>query len=273
MPSKAVPVSEMRFVGKTVVVTGAGSGIGAETSRRFAAEGANVVIADIDFVSASAVADSIDGALAVKVDVRSREQLRSMVAASVDRFGGVDVLVNNAMSCSETPFLEITPQEVAKDFEVTVMGPFFASQEVIPGMIARGGGVILNVSSVNGMSYFGNEAYSAAKAGLNSLTAALAIQFGASGIRCNAVAPGSVATEYWRARERADPTVLEQAARWYPLGRVGQPADVASALMFLASEAASWITGVVLPVEGGLLAGNLAMARGLVQARDDGAHD
>lgn len=257
----------MRFSDKTVVVTGSASGIGAETARRFAQEGASVVIADINLPAAERVSASIAGSIAIEVDVTSRGALRSMVATVTDRFGGLDVLINNAMSCSELSFLDITSDEVKHDFEVTVMGPFFASQEVIPGMIERGGGVILNVSSVNGLSYFGNEAYSAAKAGVQSLTKSIALQFGGNGIRCNAVAPGSVATEYWEHRVHEDPDVLIKAAKWYPLGRIGQPGDVAEALMFLASDAASWITGIVLPVEGGVLAGNLAMAREIVPSQ------
>jgi len=254
-------------------VTGSASGIGAETVRRFAAEGANVVIADTNMPGAERVAASIEGSLAVEVDVTSREALRTMVDIVTQRFGGIDVFVNNAMSCSEAPFLELTSDDIRRDFEVTIMGPFFASQEVIPGMIKRGGGVILNVSSVNGLSYFGNEAYSAAKAGLQSLTKSIAVQFGGNGIRCNAVAPGSVATEYWEHRVKEDPLVFEKAARWYPLGRVGLPSDVAESLMFLASDAASWITGIVLPVEGGVLAGNLAMAREIVPSQRVAADD
>lgn len=254
----------MRFIDKTVVVTGSGGGIGAQTARRFAAEGARVIIADINMPAAKRVASTIGGALAIEVDVTSRDALHHMVATTTEKFGGIDVLINNAMSCSETPFLEITADEVQQDFAVSVMGPFFACQEVIPGMIAQGGGVILNVASVNGITYFGNEAYSAAKAGLINLTKSVAIQFGSVGIRCNAVAPGSIATESWNAREKLDPLVFEKLARWYPLGRVGRTDDIAEALMFLASDAASWITGIVLPVEGGVLAGNLEMARTIV---------
>jgi NAD(P)-dependent dehydrogenase (short-subunit alcohol dehydrogenase family) len=257
----------MRFEGRTVVITGSGSGIGAETARRFAAEGANLVIVDINLPAAERVSASIPGSIAIEVDVTSRDALHSMVEQVTAHFGGIDVLVNNAMSCSELPFLEITPDEVRRDFEVTVMGPFFASQEVIPGMIERGGGVILNISSVNGIAYFGNEAYSAAKAGVQNLTKSVAIQYGSDGIRCNAVAPGTIATEYWEHRKEADPLVFEKAARWYPMGRIGQPRDIAEALMFLASDAASWITGIVLPVEGGVLAGNLEMARDIVPSQ------
>lgn len=254
----------MRFSGRTVVITGAGGGIGEQTARRFAAEGADVVVTDIDMTAAQAVARSLDRALALRVDVTSVGDLARMATAVTVRFGGIDILVNNAMTCSEIPFLEITPDDARRDIDVNLMGPFLACQQVIPGMIERGGGVILNVSSVNGIAYFGNEAYSAAKAGLINLTKSIAVQFGEHGIRCNAVAPGTVATAHWAERQKLDPGVLDTAAQWYPLGRIGTPDDVAESLMFLASDAAAWITGVVLPVEGGVLAGNIAMTRGIV---------
>lgn len=256
-----------KFLGKTVVVTGSGSGIGAQTVRRFADEGAQVVVADLNYAAAEGVASSIEDALAVEVDVRSRESLHQMVQAVEESFGGIDVFISNATTCSETPFLEITPSEIQRDIEVNLLGPFFASQEVIPGMIARGGGVLLNVASVNGLSFFGNEAYSAAKAGLINLTKSIAVQFGENGIRCNAVAPGTVATQQWEARKQLDPLVFEKAAAWYPLGRIGVPDDIAESLMFLASDAASWITGIVLPVEGGVLAGNLQMTRTIMPSQ------
>jgi NAD(P)-dependent dehydrogenase (short-subunit alcohol dehydrogenase family) len=251
----------MDYQGRSVVVTGAGRGIGAETARRFAAAGAQVTVADIDAAAAQRTAAQIDGALAVEVDVMSRDRLRELVRTVTSHFGGIHVLINNAMSCSETPFLEQSPPEVQRDFAVTVIGPFFACQEVIPGMVERGDGVILNVSSVNAASYFGNPSYSAAKAGLESLTKTIAVEFGSSGIRCNAVAPGSIATEYWEERKARDPMIFDRVGKWYPLGRVGRPGDVADALLFLASDAAAWVTGVVLPVDGGILAGNLAMSR------------
>jgi meso-butanediol dehydrogenase/(S,S)-butanediol dehydrogenase/diacetyl reductase len=263
----------MRFSGKTVLVTGAASGIGAETVRRFAAEGANVVIADINMPAAERVAAEIPGALVIEADVTDRDAIRNMIAVATEHFGAVDVLINNALSCSETPFLEITPAEVERDFAVGILAPFYAAQDVIPGMIERGGGVILNVASVNAISFYGNEAYSAAKAGVLSLTKSIAIQYGGKGIRCNVVAPGTVATEQWEPRKALDPQVFEKAAKWYPMGRVGQPGDIAESLMFLASDAASWITGVLLPVEGGLLAGNLAMARSIVVSQREPGDD
>lgn len=255
------------FQGKTVVITGSGGGIGAQTARRFGGEGATVVVADINGPAAREVASSIPGALALEVDVSSKDSLRMLRETVTERFGGVDILINNAMTVSETPFLDVTAEEVQRDLAVNLLGPFFACQEVLPGMIERGGGVILNVASVNGIAFYGNEAYSAAKAGLISLTKSIAVQFGEHGIRCNAVAPGTVATKPWEERYRLDPLVFEKAARWYPLGRIGRPDDIAESLMFLASEAASWITGIVLPVEGGLLAGNLEMTRSIIPSQ------
>lgn len=256
-----------RFLGKTVVVTGSGRGIGAQTVRRFSSEGAQVVVADIDFGAAEHLASSVANSLPLEVDVRSPESLDEMIHSTTERFGGIDVFINNAMTCGETPFLEVTPAEVRRDLEVNLFGPFLASQRVIPGMIKRGGGVILNVTSVNGLAFFGNEAYSAAKAGLISLTRSIAVQFGQNGIRCNAVAPGTVATEHWEARRELDPNVFEKASEWYPIGRIGNPDDIADSLMFLASDEASWITGIVLPVEGGILAGNLQMARTIMPSQ------
>jgi meso-butanediol dehydrogenase / (S,S)-butanediol dehydrogenase / diacetyl reductase len=251
----------MRFTGKTVVVTGAGSGIGARTARRFAAEGANVVVADIDTTAAENVASTIEGAMAVTVDVTSRDQLHDMVEVVTAAFGGIDVLINNAMSWTPGSFLEVTPEEVRQNLTVSLIGPFFASQEVIPGMMERGAGVILNVASVNGIAYYGSEAYSAAKAGLISLTKSVAAEFGRYGIRCNAVAPATIATESWAERVEIDPLVFEKISRYYPLGRIGTPDDVAESLMFLASDAASWITGTTLTVDGGMTSGNVEIAR------------
>lgn len=263
----------MRFDGRTVVVTGAASGIGAQTVKRFAAEGANVVIADIDMAGAERVAAAIDGAMAIEVDVTSREQLKRMVDLVVAQHGGIHVLINNAMSFRETAFLELTPEEITKDFTVSLMGAFYAAQEVLPGMIERGSGVILNVSSANGIQAFGATGYSAAKAALINFTKTLAVDFGPKGVRSNAVAPGTIATESWAERTVVDPEIFDKAAKFYPLGRVGTPDDVAEALMFLASDAASWITGAVLPVDGGILAGNLTVAQTILPSQREAVPD
>ena len=254
----------MRFDNKSVVITGAGRGIGARAAKMFADEGARVAIADIDADRAAHIAASIPGAIAVTTDVSSKPAVAAMVDLVLERFGRIDVLINDALSCTDKPFLELTDADIRKDFEVTVMGAFFTCQEVIPSMTSSGGGVILNVSSVNGNTFAGNEAYSAAKAGLQNLTKSLAVQYGHAKIRCNAVVPGTVATEIWQTRLEVDPHILDDLARWYPAGRVGTPDDIAAALLFLASDAASWVTGAILPVDGGLLAGNLEFARNVV---------
>ncbi len=259
----------MDYADRTVIVTGGGSGIGEATVARFAALGARVVVADIDGPAAERVAASVPRALAVQADISDPTQVAAMVQATIAEFGTVDVLVNNAMTCSNTPFLEATADEWQRDLAVNLLGPMLCSQAVLPTMIDNGGGVILNIASVNGLAYFGNESYSAAKAGLVSLTKSIASQFGADGVRCVAVAPGTIATGHWDERLRVDPDLMTRASRWYPMGRVGAMDDVVNALVFLASGAASWITGVTLPVDGGLLAGNLAMATELTRGPQD----
>lgn len=248
---------------RVAIVTGAASGIGRRTAQRFAAEGAAVAVADIDADGASAVAADLPDAFAVTVDISEPDSVRALATEVLDRHGRIDIMINNAMVCGRSGFLEADVDEVRRDFSVNILGPYLCCQQVIPAMINNGGGVIVNLSSVNGMTHLGNTAYSVAKAGVLQLTRSIAVEFGDRGIRCNAIAPGTVRTEVWDHRIAHDPHALEDAAQWYPLGRVGEPDDVADACVFLASDRAEWITGVTLPVDGGLLAGNLAMARGI----------
>jgi NAD(P)-dependent dehydrogenase (short-subunit alcohol dehydrogenase family) len=258
---------DVRFDGQVVLVTGGGRGIGATMVGRFAEQGATVLVADIDVDSARRVAAGTPRARALGLDVADHQQVREVLAAQQAALGHIDVLVNNAITCSDTPLLELTEAEWRRDVDVALTGAFSTSQAVLPGMIERGAGVIVNISSVNALTYCGNEGYSAAKAGLLSLTRSIAVRYGRAGIRCNAVVPGTIATPAWDHRIETDPGVLEGAASWYPLGRVGTPDDVASAVLFLASTEASWITGVALPVDGGLLAGNPRFAEDIVPPR------
>ena len=157
-----------------------------------------------------------------------------------------------------------------RDVSVVLKSVFLCSQAVLPSMIERRGGVIVNITSVNGLSALGNEAYSAAKAGVINLTQGIAVRYGHHGIRCNAIAPGTIRTPIWQERIDRDPVVFERLVKWYPLGRVGEPEDIANAAMFLASDDAGWITGTVLTVDGGLLAGNYRMTRELLtEAKDE----
>jgi NAD(P)-dependent dehydrogenase (short-subunit alcohol dehydrogenase family) len=248
-----------RFDGRAAIVTGGGSGIGRAIARRLAAEGASVVVADLVAGRAADVAAETGGR-AVQADVT----VAADVARVVELAGAVDVLVNNAGGGIADDLLATDEAGWDRELALNLKAAFLCTRAVLPGMIERGRGVIVNVVSVNGLSFFGNEAYSAAKAGTISLTTSTAARYGRHGIRAVAIAPGTVRSQLWDRHAEERPDVLEQLVKWYPLGRVGEPEDVASAAAFLASDEASWITGEVLRVDGGLLAGNAPMAREIV---------
>lgn len=254
----------MELAGKTVIVTGAASGIGAAAVRGFAAAGANVVIADIAAEGAARVAAGIPGAMAVPCDITDADAVEDLNRVVVERHGSVDLLVNNAMFCSEQDFLDLTPAQIRRDVEVSLVGTMICTQAVLRGMVERGSGNIINVSSVNGIGYYGNPAYSAAKAGVINFTKTIAVAYGRAGVRCNAIAPGTIATDFWETRAERDPDVLAKAAAWYPSGRVGVPQDIVSAMLYLASDASEWVNGHTLVVDGGLTAGNAIMADEIV---------
>lgn len=254
----------MRFKDRVVVVTGGGSGIGRVMAQRFAAEGGKVAVVDWVGPSAEAVSAEISGSMAVKADVSSPADVKSMVGRVASKLGPVDVLINNAAIADGDDVLAMDEETWERDVAVVLKSVFLCSKAVLPSMIERRTGVIVNIASVNGLSALGNEAYSAAKAGVINLTQGIAVRYGAQGIRCNAIAPGTIRTPVWTERVARDPKVFERLVKWYPLGRVGEPDDVANAAMFLASDEASWITGTVLCVDGGLLAGNYRMTRELL---------
>jgi meso-butanediol dehydrogenase / (S,S)-butanediol dehydrogenase / diacetyl reductase len=263
----------MRFADRTVVVTGSGSGIGRVVAKRFAAEGGATVIADLFEDKARAVAAEIEGdglrAFALRADVSAAADVDAMVRLAEDTFGPVDVLVNNAYSCEGDNVVLMDEATWEKDIAGVLKSAFLCSRRVLRSMIERRSGVIVNIASVNGLAYVGNEAYSAGKAAMLNLTQSIGVRYGRYGVRCVAVAPGSIATPAWRERVEKEPDILERLVKWYPLGRVGTPEDVASAVLFLASDEASWITGTVLRVDGGLLAGNDVMTRELlVESRE-----
>ncbi len=261
----------MRFKDRVVVVTGSGSGIGRVMAQKFAAEGAKVAVIDWKGDKAEEVAAEIGGtAQAFRADVSKGAEVKAMVKEVASRLGPVDVLVNNAAIADGDDVLKIDEPTWERDVSVVLKSVFLCSQAVLPSMIDRAGGVIVNITSVNGLSALGNEAYSAAKAGVINLTQGIAVRYGHHGIRCNAIAPGTIRTPIWQERIDRDPVVFERLVKWYPLGRVGEPEDIANAAMFLASDDAGWITGTVLTVDGGLLAGNYRMTRELLtEAKDE----
>ncbi|MFF4158403.1 SDR family NAD(P)-dependent oxidoreductase [Streptomyces sp. NPDC001678] len=262
-----------RFEGYAVLITGAGRGIGEATARRFASEGARVLVTDLDGERAAKAAAGLraDGLAAdsLACDVGDAAAVEAALAFVAERYGRLDVLVNNAYSFHpDPPLVEDFPDEAwSRDLDITLTGAFRCVRAAMPLLAAAGGRAsVVSVGSVNGEQDFGNHAYSAAKAGLAGLTRTLAGHCAARGVRVNLVAPGTIRTPGWAGREDS----LARAAEHYPLGRVGSPEDIAAAVAFLASPDASWITGVTLPVDGGILIGNLGLRGAL---RRDPARD
>jgi meso-butanediol dehydrogenase / (S,S)-butanediol dehydrogenase / diacetyl reductase len=257
------------FAGSRVVVTGGGGGIGGAICQRFAAAGAEVIVADQNADAAENVARDIaargGNSAAWPVDVTDRDAVGRLFVTlgEGESSPALDVLVNCAARASDTPFDRLPAAEFGHDLTATLTSAFLCIQAALPLLLrsTRDPNVV-SVSSVNGLAAFGNEAYSAAKAGLINLTQNLAVRYGPRGVRFNTVAPGTVRTPIWERRLAASPGLLDRIESLYPLRRVGTPADIAAACVFLASPAASWITGQTLAVDGGITSGH----SGLIQA-------
>jgi NAD(P)-dependent dehydrogenase (short-subunit alcohol dehydrogenase family) len=229
--------------GKTAVVTGGAKGIGAATAGMLEGAGADVTVFDIDI------------ARGTSVDVTSEAALKDAFARVAERSGGVDILVNNAGRVARKPAVDLAVEEWQAVMDVNLTATFLCSRVAHPYMKTRGGGSIVNVASIMGLSggLFPNASYQAAKGGVVNLTRALALEWAADNIRVNAVAPTYVNTEMTTAIF-SSPELLETVMHHTPLGRLPEPNDVAAAILFLCSDAARCITGIVLPVDSGYLA-------------------
>ena len=251
-----------QFAGKTVAITGADGGIGRWLCRFFGEQGATIAALDRNPKVSELVDELGSDGIAVKAavaDIVSPEEVQAAFAG----FGEVHLLVNNA-GVSRHPTIAVTePRGWDADIAANLNGAYACAHAVLPQMVERRSGNIVNVSSVNALSALGDPAYSAAKAGMVAMTKALAMEYGRYGIRANCVMPGTVRTPIWDQRKAKDPNVLKQLERWYPLGRIVEPYEVARVIAFLASDAASAVTGATIPVDCGLTAGNIVMAREL----------
>ncbi len=251
------PPGRGRMRGKAVVVTGAGNGIGRATALRFAAEGARLVINDVDAARldelSAFISKSGSEVRGVVGDVSKVDDARAMIRASVEAFGRIDVLVANAGIIPELDLLTATAEDFDHVMAVDGKGMFLTCKFAVEAMLERGGGgAIVCLSSISGEAgQKGQAVYGPAKFVASGITKHLAVELAARGIRVNAVAPGTIATE---AVSRMSEAYVSAIKAMHPMGRLGQPDEVARAILFLASDEASFITGVVLPVDGGYLA-------------------
>jgi len=255
----------MRLRDKVSIITGAGSGIGKETALLFAREGSRIVIAELEEEGGGAVERQIlkegGSALFVRTDITRSEEVSAMVERALKAFGRIDVLVNNAgINPSRTPLHQTREEDWDRTLAVNLKGAFLCSKYVLPVMMRQGGGCIIHVASIVGaMGCSDRAAYAASKGGLIGLGRSMAVDYAPYGIRVNTLNPGFIETDltkaYFQRLRQEDPQKMERIIGHHLLGRLGRPADVAYAALFLASDDSSWIMGVDLGVDGGFLYG------------------
>ncbi|MGF2614750.1 3-oxoacyl-ACP reductase FabG [Rossellomorea vietnamensis] len=240
-----------RLRGKTAVITGAANGIGLEAARTFKREGANVVIADFNEEAGKKAEEANPGVVFVRVDVSDRESVDSLVKTVTDRFGTIDILINNAGITRDSMLSKMTAEQFQQVINVNLTGVFHCTQAVLPYMVDQGSGKIINTSSVTGTyGNVGQTNYAAAKAGVIGMTKTWAKELARKGINVNAVAPGF--TETAMVAEVPE-KVIEKMKAQVPMGRLGKPEDIANAYLFLASGESDYVNGHVLHVDGGIM--------------------
>jgi NAD(P)-dependent dehydrogenase (short-subunit alcohol dehydrogenase family) len=252
----------MRFLNEIAIVTGAGRGIGSQVARRFAAEGASVVVADIDEDIARRTADEITAgggtALAAQVNIANQADNERLVTKTIEWFGKLDILVNNAGISLNKPFLSTTLDEWEAQLRVNLTGTFLCAQAAAKAMVKLGGRIV-NVASISGQrGGQGRAAYGAAKAGVILLTKVMAVELASLGIRVNAVSPGPVDTD--QSRQSHTPATRKAYLDRVPARRYGELDEIAFTVLFLASKESSFVNGHVLNVDGGFHAAGLQFA-------------
>jgi meso-butanediol dehydrogenase/(S,S)-butanediol dehydrogenase/diacetyl reductase len=257
----------MRFTGKVAAVTGGASGIGQATVERLGSEGARVALLDINTEAGMRVEQHLCTRMEawyINCDVLDGAAVEQVMDRVVERWGTLDVLVNAAViDYGETGVVGTSEELWQKAIDSVAKSIFLCCKHALPHMIRQGAGGVVNVTSVNGIEGMGQVGYSFAKAGVINFTRNLALIHGRDGIRVNAVAPATTRTPIWEPMIAKNPRIFEDLAVWYALGRVAMPHEVAAAIAFLASDEASFITGITLPVDGGLTAGKLGLATDL----------
>lgn len=246
-------LAAFRLEGRCALITGAGGGIGRALVRVFRSAGASVIGADL----AQGAMDDLELTERLAFDLTDAEAVGNAVDALESAGRGPDILVSNAGFTRGETLAQVDRAVWEKEIAINLTGAFNIASPVVEAMTKRGGGSVVFIASVNALSHYGNPAYSAAKAGLVAYAKAIAVERGANGVRANVVCPGSVQTPAWDHRLEKSPDLLRRVLPHYPLGRMVSPEEVAYAALFLASDAASGITGAVLPVDAGLTAGNL----------------
>jgi NAD(P)-dependent dehydrogenase (short-subunit alcohol dehydrogenase family) len=239
--------------GKTAVITGAGSGMGLSAAKLFHAEGASLVLADISGNEQKVAAELGGRTVGITADVSRPADAKAMIDLAVSKFGGLDILCNVAgVDGSLLPLVESTEENFEKMIAVNLRGVFLTMRNAIPHMIKRGGGSIVNIASTAAIIGTPNlAAYAASKAGVVALTKSAAVEYAKVGIRVNAICPGIINTPMMQSAAAANPGATEYFARLVPMGRIGEAGEIANPMLFLASEQSSYMTGAVLPVEGG----------------------
>lgn len=260
--SKTTPAKiSFGLAGKVCLVTGGAQGIGEACLRRFAQEDAKLVIADIDDARGTALAQELGG-LFVHCDVGDKIQVDALVASAIAEFGRIDILVNNAGIFKAADFLDISEADFDAVLRINLKGAFLVGQAVARAMVQAGTqGSIVNMSSVNGVLAIPTIAsYNVSKGGINQLTRVMALSLVSKGIRVNAVAPGTIATELAAKAVLTSDEAKAKIMSRTPMGRLGSPSEIADTVAYLASDAASYITGEIVVVDGGRMTLNYTMA-------------